>query len=172
MRRLVLIILSMLTITGCATYHFGTRSLYRPDIRSVHVPVVRSESFRRNLGERLTEAIVKEIETKTPYKVVSRDAADSVLIATIVTDRKFVLAENRNDEPRDIEVDLTMAVQWLDRSGNALTNQFIVPVPTSGLTVWQQANFVPEVGQSVVTAQEEAIQKAARQIVAQLETAW
>src|SRR5687768_8924245 len=68
-----------LTFPGCAGYQLGQRSLYRPDIRTVHVPVVQSDSYRRYLGERLTEAVVKQIELKTPYKVVGSDSADSVL---------------------------------------------------------------------------------------------
>jgi hypothetical protein len=78
----------LICVTGCAMYRVGTGSLYRPDIRTVHVPMVESDSFRRNIGEQLTEAIVKEIELKTPYKVVGSDRADSVLNARIVTDLK------------------------------------------------------------------------------------
>ena len=69
----------VLLLPGCAGYQLGQRSLYRPDIRTIHVPVVHSDSFRRHLGERLTEAIVKEIELKTTYKVVDAGSADSVL---------------------------------------------------------------------------------------------
>jgi hypothetical protein len=42
-----------------------------------------STSFRRNLGERLTEAVVKRSKTE-PYKVVSDPNADSVLTGRIV----------------------------------------------------------------------------------------
>ena len=78
---------------GCAGYQLGNRSLYRPDIRTVHVPMVQSDSYRRYLGERLTEAVVKEIELQTPYKVVDSDSADSVLSVRLVSDSKRVLAE-------------------------------------------------------------------------------
>ena len=46
--------------------------------------------------------------------------------------------------------------------------------PASPLLVnlGQQANFVPEGGQSLVTAQQEAINKLAQQIVGQMEIAW
>ena len=55
-----------LTVLGCTGYQYGNQNLFRPDIRTVHVPIVHSESFRRGLGERLTEAIVKEIELRPP----------------------------------------------------------------------------------------------------------
>src|SRR5690242_14757887 len=73
-------------LVGCAGYQLGNRALYRPDIRTVHVPVVQSDSYRRYLGERLTEAIVKEVELRTPYKVVDEASADSVLTVKLVSD--------------------------------------------------------------------------------------
>src|SRR5262245_19142486 len=76
---------------GCAGYQLGQRSLFRPDIRTVHIPVVQSDSFRRYLGERLTEAVVKQVELRTPYKVVDADSADSVLNVRLVSDAKKIL---------------------------------------------------------------------------------
>src|SRR5436853_4990568 len=90
-------------LPGCAGYQLGQRSLYRPDIRTVHIPVIQSDSFRRYLGERLTEAVVKEVELRTPYKVVGPAEADSVLTVRLASDSKRILANNRFSEPRDIE---------------------------------------------------------------------
>jgi hypothetical protein len=122
-----------------------------PDIRTVHVPIVQSNSYRRHLGERLTEAIVKEIELHTPYKVVDADVADSVLTARLVSESKRVLAENMFDEPRDIETDFFVQVQWVDRRGDVIICHTDVPVDPLFLNVGQQANFVPEGGQSITT---------------------
>src|SRR5204862_2122331 len=85
----------LVAFTGCAGYQIGNRALYRPDIRTVHVPMIQSDSYRRYLGERLTEAVVKEIELRTPYKVVDADSADSVLTVRLVSDSKRVIANNR-----------------------------------------------------------------------------
>src|SRR5881397_1775573 len=74
-----LCILQLLLCTGCIGYHAGTGSLYAPDVATVYVPMIESDSYRRDLGERLTEAVVKEIELKTPYKAVSTPNADSIL---------------------------------------------------------------------------------------------
>ena len=58
---------------GCAGYQFGSQSLFNtPDIETVHVPVFQSSSFRRDLGEQLTEAVVKEIEKRTPVQSRAR----------------------------------------------------------------------------------------------------
>jgi hypothetical protein len=165
-------ITASITLPGCAGYQIGNRSLYRPDIRTVHVPVMQSESFRRYLGERLTEAIVKEIELRTPYKVVGADAADSVLSVRLVSDSKRVLANNRFSEPRDIETDFFLQASWVDRRGDIIMSHDEIPAGPLMVNIGQQANFVPEAGQSLVTAQQEAIDKLAEQIVGQMELAW
>ncbi|HEY2413088.1 MAG TPA: LPS assembly lipoprotein LptE [Pirellulaceae bacterium] len=157
---------------GCAGYQLGRRSLYRPDIRTVHIPIVQSDSFRRYLGERLTEAVVKEVELRTPYKVVGSDEADSVLTVRLVSDSKRILTNNKYSEPRDIETDFFIQANWVDRRGDLIMSHNDVPASPLLVNLGQQANFVPEAGQSLVTAQQEAINKLAQQIVGQMELAW
>ena len=160
-------------VSGCAGYQLGNRTLYQADIQTVYVPVFESDSLRRNLGERLTEAVVKEIETKTPFKVLSDPAlADSVLTGRLVYERKNVLAENRDDEPRDLETNLVVVVNWLDRQGFARLQASTFSLSQQGFSVAQSADFVPEAGQSISTAQQEAIQRIAKQIVSQMEAPW
>ena len=81
MRRMVarMLLLVLPVLCGCAGYQIGNRTLFPTHIHTVHVPTFESISFRRNLGERLTEAVVKEIEVRTPYKVVADPNADSVM---------------------------------------------------------------------------------------------
>ncbi len=168
----MVLLASGLAMPGCAGYQLGQRTLYRPDIRTVHVPIVESDSFRRILGERLTEAIVKEIELKTPYKVVGPAEADSILTARIVSDSKRVLTENRFDEPRDVETDFFVQVSWVDRRGDLIMSHNDVPTQPLLLSVSQTTNFVAEGGQSLATAHQEAIDRLAQQVVGQMELAW
>ena len=175
MSRLALILVVLLSIassTGCANSHFGNRSLYRPDIRTVHVPVVRSNSLRRGLGERLTEHICKQVELKTPYKLSDAATADSVLTATIIAENKKILATNGLDEARDVETDFFVQVQWVDRRGDLIMSHTDVPVQPLLLNVGQATNFVQEGGQSLVTSHEEAMIRLADQIVGYLEVPW
>lgn len=166
--RAILLVLIALPWLGCAGYRFGTASLYRPDIRTVYVPVFESDSFRRYLGERLTEAVVKNIELRTPYKVVDDITADSILSGRIAEDQKRPIAENVNDEPRDIELGLLVEVTWRDRRGVPLGPTTSLPV----LGVAEAARFIPEAGQSITVAEQEAIARLAEQIVAQMQAPW
>jgi outer membrane lipopolysaccharide assembly protein LptE/RlpB len=169
----LLLALAAAAITaGCAGYQLGNRSLYRPDIRTVYVPVAQSDSFRLYLGERLTEAVVKQIELRTPYKVVDEAAADSVLNLRLISESKRLLTNNRFSEPRDIETDFFIQVSWVDRRGDLIMTPAGIPAAPLLLNISQQANFVPEGGQSLATAQQEAIARLAEQIVGQMELAW
>lgn len=162
----------MTWLAGCASYRVGNQSLYRPGIRTVHVPVFESAAFRRNLGERLTEAVIKEIEFRTPYKVVHSPSADSTLHGSVGAVAKSVLAENANDEPRHLENVLNVSVTWVDRAGGVLLYTTPIPIPSIVFNITESADFVPEAGQSTTTAQQEAIDRIAQQVVSQMEIPW
>jgi hypothetical protein len=159
-------------LAGCASYRIGNGTLYAPDVSTVYVPMVESDSFRRDLGERLTEAIAKEIELKTPFKVVGApDAADSILAARLVSDTKRVIVENQNDDPRAIETAIFVEVNWLNRRREPVAPVAAIPLPPE-LGIAQTAPLLPEAGQSVATQQQQAIQRLAEQIVATMEEPW
>jgi hypothetical protein len=147
----------------------GQRSLYRTDVRTVHVPVFESVSFRRNLGERLAEAVAIQIDLRTPYRVASADQADSVLRGRIVNETKRVIAEDRFDVPRVIETELVVQVDWVGPQGELLANSITVPLDQYQLLVGQSEQIIPEGGQSVNGQQQQAIQELAEQIVSQME---
>ena len=147
------------TAAGCAGYQIGNRSLYPTELRTVHVPMFQSDSWRPDLGEWLTEAVIKEIELRTPYKVVSNPLADSVLTGRILWDTKRVISENVNDEPRNLLYNAAVHVTWIDNSGRILTQSVI----SAG------DHFVPEAGQSITTAEQTLIHRLAAQIVSEME---
>lgn len=159
-------------VIGCAGYQIGNRGLFPADIQTVHVPMFESDSLRRHLGERLTEAVCKEIERRTPYKLANNDNADSVLTGRIVGDRKNVLVNTLSGDPRELQVGLQVQVTWVDRRGSLLRDEATIPLPPEVTDISASANLVPEVGQSVATAQQEAIRRIAQQIVNLMETPW
>jgi len=169
---LAVCVLPISLAVGCAGYRVGSASLYPPNIQTVYVPIFESDSFRRGLGERLTEAVIKEIELKTPYKVVGTPQADSVLYGRIVNDTKRVIVENWYDLPRESEINLVVQVGWVDRKGDVLSNQAAIPLPPAMVEIGQTGMLVPEYGQSVATSYQTAIQRMAERIVAMMESPW
>ena len=159
-------------LAGCAGYQIGNQTLYPAHIETVYVPLIESASFRRSLGERLTEAVMKEIELRTPYKVTGDPRADSVLRCRLVSDTKRVVIPGRTGDPKQLQVNMQVEVSWTDRRGTALRQFEPLPLPPEIASVTGNANLVPEAGQSVVTAQQEAVESVARQIVGMLEHPW
>jgi hypothetical protein len=171
------LLLLLAALAGCKGYQIGNQALFPvksqdgTPIETVYVPVFESSSFRRGLGEALTEAVAKEIERRTPYKVVGDCGADTILSGRIVGDEKHMLLQTRQGDPREVEVDLRVQVTWRDRQGTVLREGRPIPVPAE-CVVTGTTEVVPEAGQSIATAQMQAIQKLARQIVSLMEAQW
>ncbi|OYP37503.1 LPS assembly lipoprotein LptE [Rhodopirellula sp. MGV] len=171
--RLMLIALALVWLpVGCASYRFGADALYPAGVRTVHIPVVRNETFRPDLGKQLTEALVREVERRTPYKVVSSPLADSVLSCKIVMQNKTVLTEVLSDDPRALDTAITVHANWNNRHGQSLMQNSIVSSDVDMTGFSQNARFVPEAGQSIDTANLQAIEQLAGRIVSQMESRW
>ena len=164
----------LLFLTGClANYQFGARTLFPENIETVYVPVFASSSLRPQLGEELTEAVVKEIERRTPYKCPRHaPPADTALIGAIVSEQKHLLFEIPTGDPREMEMNLSVKVSWLDERGRPVRDIPAMPVPAAAVDISAASDQVPEVGQSTATAHQRAIQKLAQQIVSLMEKPW
>jgi formate dehydrogenase assembly factor FdhD len=165
------LLLSLAALVGCAGYQVGNWSLYPADIHTVYVPVFQAATFRRNLAEWVTEAVVKEIENETPFKVVSTPNADSVLTGRIVSENEAVLIRNEFNDPREVQVQVYVEVQWVDRRSNELMHTTVC-VPPELVQLQGNGILVPEVGQSLATAEQRAIVQIAQQIVGMMENPW
>jgi len=168
----VLLLASLSGCMGLGNYQFGARTLFPEGIETVYVPVFDSSSFRRELGEELTEAVVKEIERRTNFKVVSSPMADTVLTGKITGEGKHLLFETLQGDPREMEVNMHVKVSWVDRRGCPVREIPLVPVPTAAVDISAANNLVPEVGQSIATSHQLAIQRLAEQIVSLMEKPW
>jgi len=159
-------------LPGCAGYQLGNGSLYNPNIRTVYIPIVRNDTFRPMVGVQLTEALVKAVELRTPYKVIGDASADSTLTCRVVSESKQVITENRTDDPRAVDAILNIELTWLDRRGNLLMENRFVPPGQFAFLFTQSSHFVPEGGQSVSTALQHDIERLADTIVQQMESRW
>lgn len=169
----VVLLCALVGLSGCSTYRFGPQSLFRDDVRTVYVPMVESDSLRRYLGERLTEAIVKQLEARSQYKVVgSMDDADSQLVCRLLVDTKRVATETRTDEPRLVDLNMLVQMEWTDRQGQSMLQRTEIPLPAELLQIGGGGLMVSEVGQSIATSQQKVIDRVAMYIVDQMEEAW
>ena len=181
---LFLLLLLMLLLPGCANlahhlggfqvgnYQFGSRGLFGQDVQTIYVPIVEADPTRRHLAERLTEAIIKRIEERSPYKVVSRATADSVLEIRIVGRNQRVSIVDSFNDPRQMSGNLAVEVRWRDRRDLDI-RQFEPLAWSEGATqITSSDAMVAEFGHSLLTSEQKQIDRIADQIVGMMELPW
>ncbi len=154
---------------GCG-YNIGAP--FSAEIRSVHVPVFNSGSNRRFIEYQLTEAVQKQIQQRAHFRLVKESEADTRLTGRIVNLGKTALGQTRNSDARELQVNLQVEVTWEDMRSGKILQQQRVALPPELLQLAAQAEFAPEVGQSLATADQTAINRLARNIVDMRESPW
>ena len=170
----LLLLFSILLLSGCIGlgYQVGSPPLFGPDIRTVYVPMVESDPTRRHLAERLTEAISKRIEERSPYKVVGRPTADSVLECRIAGKNQYVSLVDSFNDPRQKSGELTLEVRWRDRRSQDLRQFEPLPWNEGAGRVTASDSMVAEFGHSLLTSEQNQIDRLADQIVGMMEIPW
>jgi len=107
---------------------YSTKPNYDPNIRTVRVPIFKNKTFMTvtpvvGMEMDLTRAVVREIEQKTPFKVVQDcENADTELRGVIVGFQKVMLNYNPFNEVREAETQLVVQLVWRDlRTGKILS---------------------------------------------------
>ena len=153
-----------LELSGCG---YSVRPPGYSDIHTVYVPVFRTVTFRRDVQLMLTEAVIKEIEERTKYKVVgSPEEADTILEGTISFAEKNLIVENPQNLPRELNAWVQAAVRWIHNP--PLETERNAPAVVVGETV----NFIPEIGETALTGFNKTCQNLATQIVDMMDTPW
>jgi hypothetical protein len=165
-------LLCCLLITAACGCGYTVGGDFSPHIRSVHVPTFTSDDYRRGYEQQLTEAVQRQIQTETPYRLTSAEMADTILTGHIVGIEKRVSNQNEFDDPRELELNISIVVTWQDaRTGEILAERQIALDPALA-QLQSQISFAPEVGQSLATGTQDAVNQLARDIVSMMHAAW
>ncbi|MFQ5461228.1 MAG: LPS assembly lipoprotein LptE [Phycisphaerae bacterium] len=152
----------LIGLPGCA---YSSSRPFSDDIQTVHVKMLHSKEFRRELEFRLTEAISKRIEMDTPYRIVAQRKADALLTGEILqVDNRTFGDETDTGRPREIGSTLVVRYRLEDlRSGKMIVEhpRFIY-----------QTSYVPPVGETLSDAMTRALDGVAERIVESMEVAW
>jgi hypothetical protein len=109
--------------------------------------------------------VINQIEARTPYKVVPRERADSILEGQIVSVRVNTVSEDRDAAiPQEQLLDIRMNFTWKDlRTGRILVER----------RGWEQtATYYPTLGEGRATGTQAAAEKLAIGIVQELQADW
>ena len=150
------------TLTGCG---YSTKRPFRTDIQTVHVEMLHSREFRRELEMRLTEAIIKRIEMDTPYRVATKRTADAAVTGEILNVKNQVFGDDLDTgRPREIGSTVVVRFRFQDlRSGDILVERprFVY-----------QSSYIPPVGETFTIGMTRALDGMAEQIVETMESDW
>lgn len=183
----LLLALGLLSLTACGwdghftALGYSTRPNYDPTIRTVYVPIFRNVSFRKGVEFKLTEAVVREIESKTPFRVVNcREQADTELLGRVVNWRKGMINFDQLGEVREAEVGLAVELTWRDLRAGRGADVLSAPGVPGGeaqptappILVEPIATFIPELGGSLGSAEKQVVDHLAVRIVHMMEKGW
>ena len=141
------------------------KSVYRDDIRTIAVPIFKNNDFQRGVEFSLSKALISQIEANTPYKVVPRERADTILEGEIVDVRVDTLSADRDSAvPQEQLLDIMVDFTWKDlRTGKILVQR---------RGVEQTASFYPTLGEGRATGTQAATERLALMIVQELQADW
>jgi hypothetical protein len=140
-------------------------SLYRQDIQTVAVPIFVNRTYYRGLETELTKSVIEQMEEHSPYKVVPRERADTILECEIVAASTSTLGfDSDTGLPQDQLFTMVVSFTWK----NLRTGEIIVQRRNFD----ERADFVPVLGESQSVGSSDAIQKLALGIVQELQAEW
>ena len=151
-------------VGGCG---YSTSGQYPEQYQTIAVPIFENRTFYRRVENELAEALVKQIEQRTPYKVTDAGRADTVLTGRIrQIDQEMIARHRRGGLPEEIEVRIVVDFEWRD--------------PVTGQTLRDRRGFesvgryvlTRPVGQRFEQAQHQVVQRLAEDIVAVMGAAW
>lgn len=154
---------SLLSLCGGCGYSAG--GPFRKDIKTVYVDMFESKEFRRDLEFILTEYVKKKIGAETPYRLASKEKADTILTGEVLEERQAAFAPDFISRlPREKQLTMAVRVQWKDlRNGKMLFDQ---PVEL------QAVDYLPATGETEKFAQEKALEHLAGRIVSKMYDEW
>lgn len=156
--------LFMFLISGCGYSH---QPLYDETYQSVSVPIFENRTFYRGVEFDLTEAIKKEIELRTPYKVVNGESGQTLLRGTIVSIRQNRLSREREaGVAQELEMSIVVDFEWQDqRTGETL-------VERRGLVAASSRVPAQPVAESQSLGEHQAVQRMADTVLAAMRSQW
>jgi hypothetical protein len=150
-------------VSGKSSYKWA--SLYREDISTVSIPIFANKEFRRGVEFRLSEAVVKQLEAHSPYRVAPRERADTILEGEVVSiDQSTLSRDVRTAIPQEQLYVLTVNFRWIDlRSGQILLER---------KHFQQTAPFYGPLGEGEFVGAQNAIERLALAIVQEMQADW
>ena len=112
--------IGILAFCGCAnnpSTGYSSRSLYSTQYQSVAVPIFENNTMSRSMEFMLTDAVIIQIQSRTPYRIVDEAHADTLLTGTIRNIQLRTINQSRTTGlDNEMLVEVTVDFEWLNLS--------------------------------------------------------
>lgn len=120
----VLLFLSLTLLWSGCGYHTNSKAAHMPaDAHTIAIPAFVNATTTYHVEQLLTEAVVREFQTRTQYRVVNRDDsdADTTLRGTVISAQAYpVTYDSQTGRVSSAIVTVGMKVFLTDRKGKVL----------------------------------------------------
>jgi len=109
-------------LTGCGYRTAGHAAAMPPDVRTIAIPAFVNQTHTYKIEQMLTDAVVKEMVTRTNYHVVNvADDADATLHGTVLSTYTTPLTyDSTTGRAASVLVVISMNVTLKDKTGKVL----------------------------------------------------
>ncbi len=144
--RLGLLTLCLLLTTGCGYHAVGASAHLPANVRTLAVPVftTRAQAFHTEFA--FTQAIVRELNTRTRYQIVNKDAdADATLRGTILSQSASPLTyDSSSGQTSSYLITITARVTLTARDGRVLYQNDALPFREQFQSTQDTTSFIQE----------------------------
>ena len=119
----LVVVALVLAANGCGYHTVGHSVALPPNIHTIVIPVFASQSRTFRIEQLLTDAVVREFNTRTQFRVVSKanEDADAVLKGTVLSASTTPLAyDSQTGRAASALVTVSMQVTLTDRQGKVV----------------------------------------------------
>ena len=143
----------VLMLAGCGYHQVGAAAHIPANVRTVGVPIFASKVQAYNTETAFTQAMVRELNARTNYRVetgASADHADAVLKGTIVTETVAPLTyDSTTGQTSSYLVNITASVELVAHDGTVLYKNDAFAWREQYQSTEDFAGFVQEDGDAV-----------------------
>ena len=159
-----------ISCTSCEidpTVGYSSSSLYPKQYQSIAIPIFQNSTMTRDVEFMLTDAIIKEIQVRSPYRVVDKHVAETLLTGTITSMNLRTLSRSRTTGlDNEVLFNVVIDFEWYDQvNGNRIVGR--KNFASSAVFIPSRPSSEPlEIGQFAV------VQQLASDIVDQMQASW
>ena len=159
-----------ISCTSCETdptVGYSSSSLYPKQYQSIAIPIFQNSTMTRDVEFMLTDAIIKEIQVRSPYRVVDKHVAETILTGTITSMKLSTLSRSRTTGlDNEVLFKVVIDFEWYDQvNGNRIVGR--KNFASSAVFIPSRPSSEPlEIGQFAV------VQQLASDIIDQMQASW